>query len=279
MEAAEGKERIVATFLMLGGIFTTIYAAGAVVSFIVDGHLQNALKRRMLKNQIEKLQDHFIVVGFGRMGRALCGEFAEKGQDFVLIERNPERVERAEGLGYLVIEGDAHDEDNYENAGIQRAHGLASCLPNDADNVYVTLTARGFSSSLTIVARTEDMRVHTKLLRAGADRVVCPPVLSASKVVSLMISPTHDTGEYGGETDRTVPVEIIEVPAKEFPKLIDRPLAENHVRTRTGVTVIAVDRGEKRELNPTALYSPLCGDILILAGTRSGFEQMRIQYG
>lgn len=279
MEAAEGDERIVAVILMIGGIFTTIYAAGTLVAFIIDGDLNRILKKKKLKTEISRLRNHFIIIGFGRMGRALCEELAEKDQHFVLIERSSERVRLAESLDYLVVEGDAHDEEVYRTAAIDHAKGLATCLPGDADNVFVTLTARGLSDDLNVIARTEDERTHIKLIRAGADRVVCPPVLSASKVLAMMVTPVVDHSMHADIVDRNTPIELFEVDIADFPAMIDKPLAENHVRTRTGITVVAVDRGEKRDLNPTALFTPLAGDSLVLVGPPAGFEKMRKLFG
>ncbi|MCB1230398.1 MAG: potassium channel protein [Verrucomicrobiae bacterium] len=279
MEAAEGHERIVASILMIGGIFTTIYAAGTLVTFIVDGELTRFIKKRKLMTRISKFQDHYLVVGFGRMGRALCATLQEKGVPFVLIERDPKRLYAAEELGYAIVQGDAHDEKVYETAGIERAKGLATCLPGDADNVYVTLTARGFSEDLNIIARAEDERTHTKLIRAGADRVVCPPVLSAGKAVAMMVTPIVDHGPHCDITSPDTPIELFNAPIEDFPVLLNKPLAENHVRTRTGMTVVAIDRGKKRDLNPTALFTPQAGDQLVLVGPPNGMKRMAYLFG
>ena len=279
MEAAEGKERIVASILMIGGIFTTIYAAGTLVTFMVDGEMTRILKKKKLNTRISKLTDHYIIVGFGRMGRALCADLNEKGEPFVLIERDHDRLQLAEQRGYAVLSGDAHEEDVYESAGIVRAKGLATCLPHDADNVFVTLTARGFSDDLNIIARAEDERTHTKLVRAGADRVVCPPVLSAGKAMAMMVTPIVDHGPHCDVVDRNTPIELFTSPIEDFPALIDKPLAENHVRTRTGMTVVAVDRGKKRDLNPTALFTPQAGDSLVLVGPPNGMLRMKYLFG
>ncbi len=278
-ESPVGDEKIVATFLMIGGILTAMYATSAMVSFIVGGELKRYLLKRKMDKILDKLKGHYIVVGFGRMGSALCEDLKERGNSFVLIERDPARVEIARERGYLVVEGDAHHECVYETAKIEEAKGLASCLPGDADNVYVTLTVRGFSRDINITARAEDSKTHTKLMRAGADRVVCPPVLSASKVLSMMVTPEMDFGDHLDECGTNVPIELFESDAEDFPKLIDRSLASNHVRTRTGLTVVAVDRNGKREMNPTALFSPIKGDRLTLVGPCYGMERLKEFFG
>ncbi len=278
-ETPQGDEKIVASLLMVGGILTGMYATGAMVSFVVGGDFKRYwLKRKMDKN-LDKLEGHYIVVGFGRMGRALCEDLCERRFPFVLIERREKRAESAREKGYLVVEGDAHNEEVYEEARIEIAKGLATCLPGDADNVYVTLTARGFNSDLNITARAEDSKTHTKLIRAGADRVVCPPVLSASRVMNMMISPETDFWDHLADCSIDVPIELFESAVEDFPKLIDRPLAANHVQTRTGMTIVAVDRDGKREMNPTAEFSPIKGDKLTLVGSAQGMKMMTEFYG
>jgi voltage-gated potassium channel len=279
MEPVGGAEKPVAMLLMIGGIFTTVYAAGNLVAFVVGGEIRKHMERRKILQQIAKLRQHHIIVGYGRMGKALCAALAEKKAPFVLVERSPAKVQEAEHRGYLVIVGDAQEESVFEEAKIHHARSLAACLPKDADNVFITLTARAMNASLNIISRAEEPSTEPKLIRAGADRVICPPVLSATKVSSMMLNPVTDHGEHATFVATSTGIRILEIPADELPILIDKPLGENHVRTRTGVTVVAVDRRTKRELNPTALFIPGRGDKLILVGPE-GFEaKLRELYG
>ncbi|MEO1093252.1 MAG: NAD(P)-binding protein, partial [Pseudomonadota bacterium] len=170
-------------------------AASNLVAFAVDGELNNYFVRRKLQRMIKELKNHYIVVGFGRMGVALCEELTQQDDPFVLIERDPALAAEAQERGYLTVVGDATHEDILEQAGIHRAAGLTTCLPNDPANVFVTLTARGMrppthsptshtnspdtpaaasSPDLEIVARSENPTTEAKLRRAGADRVICP---------------------------------------------------------------------------------------------------------
>lgn len=279
MEAVSEPEKPVALALMVAGIFTTVYAAGNLVAFAVSGEIQKHMERRKIKQQIASLRDHHIVVGYGRMGKALCAALAEKKAPFVLIERHPPKVQEAEDLGFLVLQGDAQEESVFVEAQLGHAKSLATCLPKDADNVFVTLTVRGMNPSLSIISRAEEPTTQPKLVRAGADRVICPPVLSATKVSAMMLNPSSDHGEHATNVAKSTDIRIIEIPVDQLPLLIDRPVGENYVRTRTGMTIVAIDRKSKRELNPTALFIPIRGDKLILVGPSGAEEKLRALFG
>jgi len=279
MEPASDAEKPVAFALMIGGIFTIVYAAGNLVAFVVGGEIQKTMERRKITQQIGKLKQHHIVVGYGRMGKALCAALAEKKVPFVLIERNSAKIQEAEHRGYLVISGDAVEESAFDEARIKYARALAACLPKDADNVFVTLTARAMNPELNIISRAEEPSTQPKLIRAGADRVICPPVLSAAKVSSMMLNPTEDHGDHATAVKKSTGIHIVEMSVDELPVLIDKPLGENYVRTKTAMTLVVVDRGAQRELNPSALFVPLAGDKLIFVGPDGGDVTLRELYG
>jgi voltage-gated potassium channel len=279
MEPASDAEKPVALALMVGGIFTMVYAAGNLVAFFVGGEIQKHMERRKITQQIGKLKQHHIIVGYGRMGKALCATLAEKKAPFVLVERNSAKIQEAEHRGYLVIAGDAIEESAFEEARIKYARALAACLPKDADNVFVTLTARAMNPDLNIISRAEEPSTQPKLIRAGADRVICPPVLSANKVSSMMLNPTEDHGEHATAVKKSTGIHIVEMSVDELPVLIDKSLGENYVRTKTAMTLVAVDRGAQRELNPSALFVLLDGDKLIFVGPDGGDVNLREHYG
>jgi voltage-gated potassium channel len=279
MEPANDAEKPVALSLMIGGIFTMVYAAGNLVAFVVGGEIQKHMEYRKITQKIAKLREHHIVVGYGRMGRALCASLAEKKVAFVLIERDAAKIQDAEHRGYLVIVGDAMEEAAFDEARIKYARALATCLPKDADNVFVTLTARAMNPELNIISRAEEPSTQPKLIRAGADRVICPPVLSAAKVSSMMLNPTEDHGEHATAVKKSTGIHIVEMSVDELPVLIDKPLGENYVRTKTAMSLIVVDRGAQRELNPSALFVPLAGDKLVFVGPDGGDVALREHYG
>ena len=279
MEPATDAEKPMSLALMIGGIFTTIYAAGNLVAFVVGGEIAMHMERRKIMQQISKLKRHHIIVGYGRMGKALCATLAEKKVPFLLVEQNPLKIQEAEHRGYLVVAGDAVEETTFEEARIKHARALATCLPKDADNVFVTLTARAMNPELNIISRAEEPSTQPKLIRAGANRVICPPVLSATKVSSMMLNPLEDHGEHATAVKKSTGIHIVEMSVDELPVLINKPLGETYVRTKTGMTLVVVDRGAQRELNPSSLFVPLDGDDLIFVGPDDGELKLREFYG
>lgn len=279
MEPATEAEKPMALVLMVSGIFTTIYAAGNLVAYVVGGEVVELMERRKITQKIANMKRHHIVVGYGRMGKALCATLEEKKVPFVLIERSPSKIQEAEHRGYLVIAGDAVEESAFDEARIKHARALATCLPKDADNVFVTLTARAMNPELNIISRAEEPSTQPKLIRAGANRVICPPVLSAAKVSSMMLNPLEDHGEHATAIKKSTGIHIVEMSVDELPVLVDKPLGETYVRTKTGMTLVAVDRGAQRELNPSSLFVPLAGDELIFVGPDGGEVKLREHYG
>ncbi len=189
---ATEADRIVSLVLMVTGVGTVLYATGQMVAFLVEGHFKQIIGRHKVTSQIKSLKDHYIVVGYGRMGQALCSTLAYRGKPFVLIEENAHVLRDAEEKGYLCIEGNAMHDAILEEAGIRCAQGLATCLSNDADNVLITLTARGINPDMMIMARCDEAETESKLRRAGADRVICPSVIGATLASNQLLNPRVD---------------------------------------------------------------------------------------
>jgi voltage-gated potassium channel len=247
MEApTNGAERVWALALMLGGIGTVLYATGQMVSFVVEGHLKQLIGRRKVTERIRKLDGHFIIAGFGRMGQALCATMTYHGRPFVLIENDPRHLRDAEELGYLCVEGNAMYDAILEEAGIGRASGLATCLSKDADNVLITLTARGLKPELTITARCDEAETEPKLRRAGADRVICPAVIGAVRASDQMLNPQVDDML---ELDGLWPdLELSRVSLTRFPGFTERPLREVHRLLGDKTIVVALIRSDGTRL-------------------------------
>ncbi|MHC4876739.1 MAG: potassium channel family protein [Planctomycetota bacterium] len=175
---------------ILAGCTSAIYVLGGFVQLIAEGELHRFLGARRMTRGIEKLTDHAVVCGYGRVGRILARELVAAGQPFVLIDTDQERLQEAELAGLFVLVGDATSEDVLESAGVKRARVLASVLPDDAANVFITLTARELNSSIEIIARGESPSTERKLLRSGATRVVLPAAIGATRIARLITRPS-----------------------------------------------------------------------------------------
>ena len=272
------SEQYWAVFLMLTGISTALYAAGNLVALIIEGDVRRLLGRRQLQSRIDQLHDHFIVCGFGRMGQALCETLASRNQPFVLIDCDSERTTVADSMGYLYILGDATSEDVLRSARIDIARGLATCLHRDPDNVFVTISARGLNDTLSIIARSEQQNTENTLKRAGADRVICLPLLGAGKVTQMLLQPAIE--ELIEMTVKGPDIEVSKVPMSELPQATGQTLRELEMREKTGVMVVAVihDDGH-REFGPRPDAILKETDELIIIGPNGSVDMIVEQFG
>ncbi len=169
------------------GCTGVIFLTGALVQFITLNQINQILGLKRMSHQIHKLSNHVIICGFGRIGLMLAQELTAGGASFVVLEQDDAKVEQARGLGYLCIQGDATDEAALREAGVTRAHTLATVLPNDAANVFITLSGRSLNPALEIIARGEASSTETKLLQAGANKVVQPTHIGAERIAELIL--------------------------------------------------------------------------------------------
>jgi len=161
-----------------------------LVGFVIEGHLGTAFSERRVRQRIDRMRDHFILCGFGRIGREIAAEFAAEGIPFVVVDLSEQTLAAADAAGYAVLRGNAADIETLKAAGVERARGLVTAVDSDADNVYVTLTARVLRPDLFIVARANDTDAEPKLRLAGANRVGSPYVIGGRRLASLATRPT-----------------------------------------------------------------------------------------
>jgi voltage-gated potassium channel len=186
---ASTELRALTISLIVLGCTGMIYLTGALVQFLAATQLQQLLGLKRMKNEIDHLNGHVIVCGFGRIGNMLSRDLAAAGARFVVVERSEQRVAQAQELGYLCIQGEATDEQTLNAAGIARARTLATVLPDDAANVFITLSARSLNKALKIIARGELPTTEGKLLHAGADEVVLPAYIGAERIAEIILFP------------------------------------------------------------------------------------------
>ncbi len=272
-------EQAWALILMLAGIGAALYAAGNVVAFVVEGELRDLIGRRKVQTKIERQENHVIVCGFGRMGSALCKRLKERGEPFVIIESHADRAAVADGLGYLCVEEDAMSEQTLVRAGIERAERLVTCLADDANNVLVTLTARGLNERLQIIARAEREQTYSKLHRAGADGVVCPPLIGAMRISQMLLEPAvARLLEMAISSEDEL--EFAKVDVAQLPQAVGKTLRDLELLKKTGMLVIAISRGEQQPtLNPPPQWKLDPSDELIVTGPGKGIGKMMQIYG
>lgn len=265
--------------VIIFGMSAAAYALGGVVQLMAEGEIARVLGLRRLTKEIERLSGHIIVCGFGRIGHFVAEELHRHGQRFVLVEHSAERVAEAENLGYLVLNGDAREEDVLEAVGVRRAKTLVTALNTDADNVFITLTSRELNPSLHIIARGELPSTRKKLLQAGADRVVLPAAIGAQRIAAMIIRPsTVELLEL--VTGRGVmDVALDELPISQGSPIIDQTVQTIEARKRFSLLVVAVKRASgDMSFNPDEKLRFAVGDTIILMGRVEDIERFRGEY-
>jgi voltage-gated potassium channel len=261
--------------LALGGVFTLFYAAGAVIGSIVSGEIRTFFGSRRMERSLAELKDHLIVCGFGRMGRLVCQEFSAQGLQFVVVDHETELLEELRMPGGLALHGDATSDEVLERAGVKRARALVTVVASDADNLYITMSARLLSDRIFIVARAEDERSEQKLLRAGANRVVSPYVIGGARVAQAVLRPTVvDFLELATRTEH-LELNIEETRVSETSPLAGATLKDSRVRQDLGLIVVAIKKQSgKMIFNPPPDSVMESGDILIMLGRRQDLDQL-----
>jgi voltage-gated potassium channel len=254
--------------LILGGVGTIFFAASALVEALLQRQVRLLTGRRTMQRDIDRLQRHTIVCGFGRMGHLVAEGLLKGHRDCVVVENAEAAAEDAARHGLLVIEGNATEVEVLAKAGLERAAALVAALGSDADNLFLTLTARGLRKDLEIVARANEADSVRKLQRAGASHVVLPDVVGADHIVRLISRPSVvDFVELvSGDGGLQLEVRHLEIAANS--PFAGKTLAEARVRQETGCMVLAVRRpGQKTIFDPQPDTRLEAGDTLLAVGS------------
>jgi len=241
--------RAITMALIITGCTGMIFLTGALVQFITLSGIQQVLGHKYMSRQIGQLRDHVIVCGFGRTGTMLARELKAGGAAFVVVERDADRIEEARALDYLCLHGDATEEETLRHAGIERARALATVLPDDAINVYITLTARSLNKTMMIVARGELPSTISKLQYAGATEVVLPAHIGAERIAELILYPEAAKAMQHGDRIRGMEkelhglgLELELVVVEQGSPFAGRSVAEIEREVGPAFFVVAIDR-------------------------------------
>lgn len=257
--------KIFTIVVILCGVGTAAFTFSVLVELFVEGQVSQLLGRRRMDRKIAALNDHVIICGWGRVGRSVARWFPEGGPGFVVIDHNPERLATVPGL---VLEGDATDDSVLQQAGIHRARALIAALNADADNLYVTLSARALRRDLFIVSRARVASSEGKLLQAGADRVVNPQRIGGDRMAAFVRHP--HVAEFLDVVmhDENLEFRLEQVSVAEGSPFVGQTLREANIRERTGALVLALRAEDGRfTTNPSPETAIGAGHILIAIGT------------
>jgi voltage-gated potassium channel len=261
--------------LLFGGVGTALYAFTLLATVVVEGRLPARIQRRRQSHMLQTIKDHFIICGYGRIGRIVAEQFQRQHVPMVVIERDGERMQAALELGSLAVEGDASDEHVLKRVGIDRARGLIAALGTDAENVYAVMSARVLRPDLFIVGRAETEDATTKLKRAGADRVISPYQIGAVQIAQTALRPAVvDFVELATGTDN-LELSMEEIGIATGSVLAGRTLLDSNLRQRFGVIVVGIQHNDRRmEFNPSPDSALLAGDKLVVLGRADSLKQL-----
>lgn len=267
--------RIFTMFLIFAGVGAGGYAVGSLIEVMLEGYFGDIIGGRRMKRRIAELKGHYIICGFGRVGQQVAREFKRVRAPFVVLDSNPQVKERLDMEQALYIQGDASNEEVLKEAGIEQAKGLVTAVDSDADNVYVTLTARVLRPDLFIIARANLEGSEEKLKRAGADRVISPYSIGGRRMASLLLKPVvsdfMDTVVRGGELE----FQLEEVDVQETSPLTGLTVKEANIRGECGALILSIRRKSgvfETEVGPgTGIQA---GDKLVVIGTKDQLEKL-----
>ena len=259
--------------LIVGGVGTFLYTLSVGARLILEGELRQFFGRKKLEKKIKELSNHYILCGFGRMGRIIARELREEAVEFVVIEKSPVPLENTAGL--LLLVADATLDETLKGAGIENARGLISVLPTDAENLFVVLSARGLNPNLFIVARAMEENAEQKLLRAGANKVVSPYLIGGLRIAHTVLKPTVvDFIEFATKSGN-IELQMQEILIQEGSKLIGLTLEECGIGRDLGVIIVAMKQpAGDTKFNPISRSTINVKDTLIALGEKSKLRIM-----
>jgi voltage-gated potassium channel len=263
---ASRNGRIFSTFFMLVAVGVVLYALAAAVQAIVQSELVATFGQRRQSRKMSKLRNHFIICGAGRVGSHLVRGLLGGAETFIVIEKDRQKVAELLDLGVVVLVRDATLEESLREAGVEHARGLAACLADDADNVYVVLTARDLNPRLHIVARAAEEQAESKLIRAGANRVVAPTIIGGHRMAMALTKPAvHDF--LGSITANKLELAFEQLEVGPSSDLVGRRLSETNIRSELDIVVVSIRRSQGQILfNPGGEAIIESGDVLIAIG-------------
>ena len=267
--------RIFTIFFIIIGVVYFLYMAGAVVQFMVEGQIRTILGRRSLDKKIDRLKNHYIVCGYGRIGKTLCTMLKKKAVDLVVIEKDKDLIPVMVENKIFYISGDAGDETNLIKAGIRHAKGLIAVLATDTDNVFLVLTARQLNPDIYIMANASHNESKPKLIAAGANRVELPYDMGAVSMAQRIIRPTVTNFLNLAFAQKRKDIQMEEIPVSPSSGLVNVMLKDSGIRQRFNLIIIAIKKSDDSMLfNPSFEAVIESGDTVIAVGEEENLKKL-----
>lgn len=267
--------RVFNSFLIFFGVIVMFLAVGGMTQTVIELELNQFFGKRRIKNMVGNLSGHYIICGFGRLGRGAAQELLTCGVPFVVVERDPDRVERAMRGGMLAVAADASKDETLREVGIARAKGLIATLASDADNLFLILSAKALNPHLHLSARVDEEASEQKMRRAGADFVFAPYNSTGHRMAQALLKPhVHQFIHFTTQgTGLDVGIEQVQVAAGS--SFAGRTLANMQLQKDLGVIVLAIRRADgQMQFNPPAESRIEAGDYLIVMGEGAPLQKL-----
>jgi len=267
--------RVFNSFVIVFGVTTMFFAIGAMTQTVIEMELGEFFGKRRMKRMIDKLEKHYIVCGYGRVGRAAMGELRQEGVAVVVVDRNPEKVERAIRDGVPALCGDSTQDASLEEAGVRNAKGLIAALATDADNLFLILSAKTLNPVLKVAARAGDEKAEEKLRRAGADTVFAPYTHAGHQLALSLVRP--HVLQFLDVATKNIGLDVCleQMRVSAGSEMASKSLKQVQVRRDLGVIVLAIRKGDGEMLfNPPAEAVLEAGDFLIVMGEHESVRKL-----
>ena len=268
--------KIFTMVLVMMGVAGVAYTLSVIAQMVVEGEIKKHLGRRKMQKGLKELKDHYIVCGFGRVGRRIAQELCARRVPLVVIDRNPQRVEQANMDCFLFVQGDSTHDQTLMDAGIERAKGLITAVINEADSVFIVLSARQLNPRLYITARAESDDGEKKLLRAGANKVVSPHKIGGIRMAMTALQPNLVDFMNVVTDDRKTDFFLEEIEVKTGSPLVGTTIQVCPIRHDLGVNIVGIRKtGREVFFNPSPETLIESGDILIVLGPRKNLDKLQ----
>ena len=272
--------KIFTMILVIIGVGGAAYTISIMGKMIVEGEIRKVLGRRKMEKSLKGLKDHYIVCGYGRVGKRICKEFCIRKVPFVVVEKSPQIVAQIEKAGFLFVQGDSTEDSVLTNAGIEKAKGLVSAVASEADNVLIVLSARQLNPDLFITARADSDPAEKKLKRAGANKVVSPYKIGGIRMALTTFRPNLVDFMKVVTFDKETGLVIEEIEIKPNSPLTQDTLKDSSIRKEFGIMVVGIKKlGKDVFLNPSPETKIEAGDILIVIGEKEQLEKLETMAG
>ncbi|UCH23293.1 MAG: potassium channel protein [Deltaproteobacteria bacterium] len=267
--------RIITIIIISGGVTLGAYTIGMLLRMFIEGELRRSLGRRKLEKNISALKGHFIICGYGRIGKVICRELQAENIPFVVIEKDRSKIEVLEDQGYLYIHMDATSEEALIAAGIKNARGIVPAVRSDANNVFITLTAKGLQPEIFVLSRASDEKNEAKLKRAGAQRVVSPHLIGGRRMAQVLKRPTVVDFIDIAMMESHLGLMMEEAKIGPNSDLIGKTLIESQLRQDFGVIIVAIKKPtDEMIFNPSPSERLEAGDVIVVMGKKEDLKRM-----